>query len=548
MRNKIKVIILSILAALSLWSGDAAIDAFVFRQGAFTDLLLFGMSSYEFFFRSLIVSGLVISGVIINGIVLKRNLVAEALRESNETLCTIADAANDAIVMMDNRGKISFWNPSAEKIFGYAADEAVGREMHALLAPQRYHGPFKEVFSRFQDTGESPAIGRMIELTAKRKDGAEFLIEVSLSALKLNGKGYTVGILRDITQRRRAEEELRAHRERLEHMVAERTEELHASNELLLKDIVDRVRTEEELCRSENLLTAIFDSFHEPFSIVDREYTIVKFNQAYIRIRDKRATELFGKKCYTVLHNRNSVCEDCLVEKTFRSKDPCAKEKPLPLSDGSMAWVEIYTYPIFDYCQSVSHVIVHVRDITERKKEEEEKRQLIDNLNYLSTTDSLTGILNRRALNDMLNHEIERAIRYNADLSLILCDIDKFKNINDTFGHTAGDRALLAVTEALKESLRKSDILGRYGGDEFMIILPETTLAGAHCLAEKIRTAVEEINLELPGNNLIKLSLSVGLTKCGRQVDSIDSVVGLADTALYASKQTGRNKVSVLTR
>ncbi len=295
-------------------------------------------------------------------------------------------------------------------------------------------------------------------------------------------------------------------------------------------------------------MTTIFESFHEPFSIVDRDYRIVKFNEAFTRVREKRATDLYGKKCYEVLYNRSGVCKDCLVEKTFRSKDPCAREKKLSLSDGTTVWVEIYTYPIFDQLHNVSHVAEYTRDITDRKREEAERKQLIINLNYLSTTDSLTGILNRRALNDMLNHEIERAIRYNADLSLILCDIDRFKNINDTFGHTAGDRALQAVTEALGASLRKSDILGRYGGDEFMIILPDTTLAGAHCLAEKIRNTVEEIILELPGNNRIRLSVSVGLTKCGRQVNNIDSVVGLADTALYASKQTGRNKVSVLTR
>ncbi len=548
MGDKQKVVIPSIFAALSLWAGDAAIDAFVFRQGPFTGLLLFDMPPYELYYRSLIVSSIVISGIIISRVVRKRNLAAEALRESKVTLRTIADAANDAIIMLDDQGRISFWNPSAEKIFGFTANEAIGKEMHALLAPQWYHEQYKEGFSRFQDTGEGPAVGRTIELTAKRKEGAEFPIEVSLSALKLNGKWYAVGIIHDITERKKTEEELREHRERLEHMVAERTEELHASNELLLKEIVDRARTEQELFRSELFLSTIFESFHEPFSIVDRNYRIVKFNEAFTRMRDMRATDLHGKKCYEALYNRYSVCKDCLVEKTFRSKDPLAKEKRLSLSDGTSVWVEVYTYPIFDQLQNVSHVVEYTRDITDRKREEAEKKQLINNLNYLSTTDSLTGILNRRALNDMLNHEIERAIRYDADLSLILCDIDRFKNINDTFGHTAGDWALQAVTEALQASLRKSDILGRYGGDEFMIILPETTLAGAHCLAEKIRAAVEGITLELPGNNRISLSVSVGLTKCGRQVDNIDSIVGLADTALYASKHTGRNKVSVLTR
>ncbi len=546
--NKRTIILFSSLATLLLWVGDAAIDAFAFKRGTFIDLLLYEVTPSELYFRIMNISCLIVSFLFITKISIKRNLVSEALQESNEALHTIADAANDAIILMNEEGKISSWNPAAEIIFGYTAAEAIGTDIHILLAPQRQYESYKKSFWKFQEMGKEPSLGRTIELMAKKKDGREFPVEISLAALPLKKKWYAVAILRDMTERKKTEKELKAHRERLEHLVAERTDELNASNELLLKEIHDRARTEEELYRSESFLNTIFESFHEPFNIVDREYRIVKFNTSFIRVRGKRATEVFGKTCYEVLHNRSSICKDCLVEKTFQSKDPCAKEKVLALPDGTLTWVEIYTYPILDHAGEVSNVIVYTRDITERKKEEEEKKQLINNLNFLSATDSLTGILNRRALNDMLSHEMERAIRYNADLSLILCDIDRFKNINDTFGHVAGDRALTVIAETLKASLRKSDILGRYGGDEFMIILPETTLAGAHCLAEKIRSAVEELELTLPDGHQIRISVSMGMTKCSTTTDNIDTIVGLADTALYVSKQTGRNKVSVLTR
>jgi len=546
--NKRTMILFSSLATLLLWIGDAAIDAFAFHRGTFVDLLLYEVTPSELYFRIMNISCLIVSFLFITKISIKRNLVSEALQESNETLHTIADAANDAIILIGDEGKISSWNPAAEIIFGYTAAEAIGTETHLLLTPQRYYESYKQSFKKFQETGKEPSLGRTIELMAKKKDGREFPVEISLVALPLKKKWYAVAILRDITERKKTEVELKAHREQLEHLVAERTDELHASNELLRKEIHDRARTEEELYRSESFFSTIFESFHEPFYIVDRDYKIIKFNTAFTRVRGKRATEVFGKSCYEVLHNRSSVCKDCLVNKSFQSKDPCAKEKVMALPDGSLAWVEVYTYPIMDLAGNVSHVIVYTRDITERKKEEEEKKQLINNLNYLSTTDGLTRILNRRALNDMLCHEMERAICYNTDLSLILCDIDHFKNINDTFGHMAGDRALIAVTETLKASLRKSDILGRYGGDEFMIILPETTLAGAHCLAEKIRGAVDDLELELPGGHRIRLSVSMGMTKCSMTTDNIDAIVGLADMALYTAKQTGRNKVSVLTR
>jgi diguanylate cyclase (GGDEF)-like protein/PAS domain S-box-containing protein len=550
MRNRRKVIIFSGVVAVALWIANAAVDAFVYRHGRFIDLVLFDLSAQELYIRSAIIAGFMVLGFIISRTALHRNLAQEALHESEETLHTITDSAKDAIVMMDDRGTISFWNRAAEKIFGYNANEATGRELHALLTPQRYQAAYEEGFRRFQGSGEGGSVGRTIELMARRKDGVEFPVELSLSALQLKGKWHAVGVLRDISERKKTEEELRTHRDTLEHLVEDRTAELHAVNELLRKEIRDRTRTEEELYRSESFLNTIFDSFHDPFSIVDRDYTIVKFNDAYLRAKNRRARELFGKTCYVVMHNRTGVCDECVVEKTFQSKDPWTKEKQITLHDGSEAWVEIYTYPIFDQKGDVSHVVEYTRDITDRKKEEEERKQLIRSLNHLSITDSLTGLFNRRALNDMLTHEIDRASRYNTDLSLILCDVDNFKAINDTHGHTAGDRALQKVAETLKNSLRRADILGRYGGDEFMIILPETGLEGAKSLAEKVRIAVEglELELELPGQKAISLSLSLGVASCCEPLENIDTLVSLADTALYASKQAGRNKVSTMHR
>jgi diguanylate cyclase (GGDEF)-like protein/PAS domain S-box-containing protein len=279
---------------------------------------------------------------------------------------------------------------------------------------------------------------------------------------------------------------------------------------------------------------------------VDRDYRIVKFNDAYSRMKNMPAKDLFGKRCYEALHGRTSACEDCVIVKTFQSKDPCAKEKLITQANGSELWIEIYTYPILDQQRNVTHVVEYIRDITDRKKAEDEKKQLIENLNHLSSTDSLTGLCNRRALTDTLHHEIDRASRYDTDLSIILCDLDRFKLINDTYGHAAGDAALQAVSEALKTSLRRTDILGRYGGDEFMIILPETKPAGAKLLAEKVRCAVSEIELAIGNNKRIGLAISLGVASCCAPEENIDTLVRLADSALYLAKQGGRNKVSVV--
>jgi two-component system cell cycle sensor histidine kinase/response regulator CckA len=132
----------------------------------------------------------------------------EALLESEEKFRAISNTAVDAILMMDNTGRISYWNPAAERMFGYASAEAMGKELHLFLAPERYHKAYKEGFKRFRETGQGPAIGNTSEFYAIRKDGTEFPIEVSTSAIQIKGMWHSVGIIRNITERKRVEEAL----------------------------------------------------------------------------------------------------------------------------------------------------------------------------------------------------------------------------------------------------------------------------------------------------------------------------------------------------
>ncbi len=476
----------------------------------------------------------------------ERNQAEEALRESEERLRTITNTAKDAIVMIDNQGNISFWNHAAEKIFGYTNHEAAGKELHVFLGPKKYHETYREGFKRFKETGEGPVVGKTIELKAVRKDGSEFPIELSLSAIQIKGKWHATGIIRDITERKGVEEELKRHREHLTDLVNERSAELIAANEHLQQEITDRMRTEEALHKSEKFLSTIFESIYDPFSIIDRDYRIIKANTAYAQMRDKLVKDLVGKRCYEILQGRDSVCDACVVEKTFKSADPCAKDKLLTFPDGLNVWVEIYTYPIFDENGTVSYVIEYTRDITDRKKAEKEKKQLIEKLEYLSKTDSLTGLLNRRALIDRLEYEIDRTKRYGAELSLILCDMDYFKEINDTHGHAIGDKVLQIVSETISGSLRATDVAGRYGGDEFMVILPETALTGAENLAERIRSSVESVDFQIADEKWVRTSLSLGVTCFNTATEDINTLIKRADVALYASKRDGRNKVRVI--
>ena len=297
---------------------------------------------------------------------------------------------------------------------------------------------------------------------------------------------------------------------------------------------------------SERFLNTILDSIRDPFCIFDRKFRMVRINDAYARLKGRTSAEMEGKTCYEFLENRGAVCDTCVVEKTLTSGDPCAKEKRILLRDQSEVWVEIYTYPIISEDGGVSHVIEYTRDITDRKRSEEEKKLLIARLEYLSMTDSLTGLLNRRALTERIDFEMSRAKRYGSGLSIILCDVDDFKKINDTYGHHIGDRALRALCGTLLGAVRKADIVGRHGGDEFLFVLPETTLEGAERLAEKIRQAVEDREFSLAEGLVARMSLSLGVSCFDESLDDSDSLIKRCDRALYISKQSGKNRVRSL--
>ena len=175
-------------------------------------------------------------------------------------------------------------------------------------------------------------------------------------------------------------------------------------------------------------------------------------------------------------------------------------------------------------------------DITELKEREFE-------LQRLATTDPLTGALNRRSFFEQGESELRRARRYGAPLSLILVDVDHFKQVNDGFGHCAGDAVLRRLVETLKAALREHDLVCRYGGEEFALLFPETDQVGAEMIAERLRHAVAALEVAHE-DGTIRPTVSIGGTQVEVDSDSLESALSRADAALYRSKEAGRNRVT----
>ncbi len=190
------------------------------------------------------------------------------------------------------------------------------------------------------------------------------------------------------------------------------------------------------------------------------------------------------------------------------------------------------TYELhISYVQEVGLIRIYVLDITQRKQSEEE-------IYHLATTDSLTGIANRRQFSRILLGEMDRARRYGTPMSLVMYDIDHFKRVNDTYGHDVGDHVLQTLTSLVKEHIRVNDVVARWGGEEFMLLMPQSDLEAATNAAEKLRLAVAEHHF----TTCDQITVSFGVATFEPQ-DDLNSLLKRVDDALYRAKDHGRNRV-----
>jgi diguanylate cyclase (GGDEF)-like protein/PAS domain S-box-containing protein len=221
--------------------------------------------------------------------------------------------------------------------------------------------------------------------------------------------------------------------------------------------------------------------------------------------------------------------------------------------DGNLYGEEMHIAPVRAMDGRISNFVAVKHDITERKQAEaqaerakqglvslnKELRAANENILRISQTDPLTGLANRRTIDERMHHEMARAGRLGCGFSVILGDLDHFKSINDEFGHLIGDRVLVATAAVLSEQARAYDLPARFGGEEFMVLLPESTLEDALTIAQRIRSAISVVAVPEVTR---QITMSLGISTWG-QGDTLGTLVGRADAALYQAKMRGRNRV-----
>ncbi|MDA3957866.1 histidine kinase N-terminal 7TM domain-containing protein [Oceanispirochaeta sp.] len=225
-----------------------------------------------------------------------------------------------------------------------------------------------------------------------------------------------------------------------------------------------------------------------------------------------------------------------LVEVFLNTKEQLDTIKMI--KEGNEMFYDIRRSPLIDRKNYSMGRILVLRDMTEQRKMEKE-------LERFATTDTLTGILNRRHFTWLAENELIRTKRYNSAISLIMIDIDHFKDVNDNYGHDVGDMVLKAMVRTCQEKLREIDLFARWGGEEFVILLPETGSEAANEVAERLREAIENMVLPSPSED-IKITISLGLTEFILNKTTLSSGLKKADQAMYLSKRQGRNRVSCL--
>ena len=287
--------------------------------------------------------------------------------------------------------------------------------------------------------------------------------------------------------------------------------------------------------------------------VLDAEFNIVLWNRFLEVHGDKSSASVIGQSLFDVFTELPQRWLTRKLSAVLQLHTPsfCSWQQrhhlfelphTRPITTDSEFMAQNCTFLPITIDGAIDHVCILIEDVTDVCHYQGQLQKALDELALMSRIDGLTQIYNRRHWQESLEQEHAKALRHHNELSLIMFDLDHFKVLNDTYGHQGGDKVLIEISKTVKSLLRVGDIFGRYGGEEFAIILPETNESGAVELAERICQVLVKTPLHFQ-DNIIHVSVSIGVSGLKIDDNSYEDMISNADIALYQAKANGRNQV-----
>ena len=407
---------------------------------------------------------------------------------------------------VDFRDQTVFWS---EEVFRMHGCDPEGRQPTMSEALAFYHPDDRERVSALVEKAIETHQPFSFEARIMRQDRGICRVR-SDGRVKLKDNGeptWLFGIFRDITDEWREQ----MHRQRLERCVEQTTEVM---------------------------------------VMTDTDGRIEWANPAFSRVSDYPSSEYLGQKPGNLLQGPDTDSDTiAFMQQKLAAAEPFTTEVLNYARDGRSYWLRLSCHP--DYDENGEHIGFSSiqSDVTEEKntlkqieREVERRKALEAEYRHLATHDSLSGLPNRRHFSEHAETELRRCLRYASPASLLMVDFDQFKAINDELGHEAGDRVIEAFGLLCGRTLREHDLAARLGGEEFVILLPETAVEGARTIAERLRGALERLPISTSAGT-IHVTASIGLAQANPYEESLKSVIQRADDAMYEAKQAGRNRI-----
>jgi diguanylate cyclase (GGDEF)-like protein/PAS domain S-box-containing protein len=415
-------------------------------------------------------------------------------RGSEHMFRALLESAPDAMVIVDARGEIVLVNAQAENLFGYGREELLGQRVE-MLVPDRFRNAHPGHRKRYSDDPHTREMGAGHELHGRRKDGSEFPVEISLAPLETESGTLVSSAIRDITDRRRAD-----------------SDAFH--------------------------FRAVVESSHDAIIGKDLDGVITSWNAGAERLYGYAAAEVRGRSISILVPPGHDDELTEVMRRVRLGEQVDDYETVRARKDGTHVDVSLTVSPIRDHAGRVIGASTIARDISVRLRYQQQ-------LQFLAEHDALTGARNRRRFERDVSDQLGRARRYGEQAALLVIDVDGFKEINDRFGHRAGDRALKVIAAALKRRLRETDVVARLGGDEFAVLLPYADATQGAAVARDIRELIRDCSEEVGEDPGLRLSVSVGLVQIDRDTADDEAVLAEADQAMYADKRRSMTRPAV---